>query len=486
MHTVAATVPNDLEPFWMPFTRQPRVQEAAAADRARQGHALLSRRTAASSSTARPGLWCCNAGHNREPIVAAIQRQAAELDFAPAFQFAPSAGVRARRRIAALAPGDLDHVFFCNSGSEAVDTALKIALAYHNVRGEGARTRLIGRERGYHGVGFGGISVGGMVDNRKLFGALLAGVDHLPHTYNREQQAFTKGEPEWGAHLADELERIVALHDASTIAAVIVEPMAGSTGVLPPPKGYLKRLREICDKYGILLIFDEVITGFGRLGDAFAAERYGVMPDMITFAKGVTSGTVPMGGVIARKRHLRRLHERARARHRALPRLHLFGASARLRGGARDARPLSRRGPVRARASKLEPKWADAAMSAEGPAERARHPLRRPHRRHRSRLAARTRSASAATRRMEHAFHDHGLMIRIAGDTHRADAAADHERRRRSARSSTSSARHQGGGVGRLKLSAIVRVAEQAPLLQLTGYFRGSSKPTVRAPPVPS
>ena len=204
-------------------------------------------------------------------------------------------------------------MFFCNSGSEAVDTALKIALAYNNVRGEASRVRLIGRERGYHGVGFGGISVGGIVANRKMFGTALGGVDHLPHTYNREQQAFTKGEPEWGAHLADELDRLVALHDASTIAAVIVEPMSGSTGVLPPPKGYLQRLRAICDKHGILLIFDEVITGFGRLGYAFAAERYGVIPDMITFAKGVTSGTVPMAGVHRAQGHLRRLHARARS-----------------------------------------------------------------------------------------------------------------------------------------------------------------------------
>ena len=200
-----------------------------------------------------------------------------------------------------MAPGDLDHVFFTNSGSEGVDTALKIALAYWNVRGQGQKTRFIGRERGYHGVGFGGISVGGIVTNRKMFGTMLAGVDHLPHTYNRAEQAFTKGQPEWGAHLADELERIVTLHDASTIAAVIVEPMAGSTGVLPPPKGYLERLRAICDKHGILLIFDEVITGFGRLGTPFAADRYGVIPDMITFAKAVNSGTVPMGGVIAKK-----------------------------------------------------------------------------------------------------------------------------------------------------------------------------------------
>ena len=191
-------------------------------------------------------------------------------------------------------------MFFVNSGSEAVDTALKIALAYHHGRGEGQRLRFIGRERGYHGVGFGGISVGGMVANRKTFGPGLP-ADHLPSTYNRDQQAFTKGEPEWGAHLADELERIVALHDASTIASVIVEPMAGSTGVLPPPQGYLKRLRALCDKHGLLLIFDEVITGFGRLGTPFAAERFDVVPDMITFAKGVNSGTVPMGGVVVRK-----------------------------------------------------------------------------------------------------------------------------------------------------------------------------------------
>ena len=275
-----------------------------------------------------------------------------------------------------------------NSGSEAVDTALKIALAYHHVRGEGARTRLIGRERGYHGVGFGGISVGGIVNNRKFFGTLLAGVDHLPHTYNREHQAFTKGEPEWGAHLADDLERIVALHDPSTIAAVIVEPMAGSTGVLPAPQGYLQRLRAICDKYGILLIFDEVITGFGRLGSAFAAERYGVVPDIITFAKGVTSGTVPMGGVIARAADLRRLHARTGARDRAVPRLHLFGASARLRGRPRHPRRLSRRRAVRAR-PRAGAGVRRCRHDVARPAQRARHPHRRTRRRHRSRLEAR-------------------------------------------------------------------------------------------------
>src|SRR6516165_718332 len=294
-----ATLPNDLAAYWMPFTPNRAFKKAPRLiARAKDMHYYATDGRAVLDATA--GLWCCNAGHNRDAIVAAISRQAAELDYAPAFQCGHPQAFELASRIAALAPGDLDHVFFTNSGSEAVDTALKIALAYHHVRGEGARTRLIGRERGYHGVGFGGISVGGIVNNRKFFGTLLAGVDHLPHTYSREHQAFTKGEPEWGAHLADDLERIAALHDPSTIAAVIVEPMAGSTCVLPAPKGYLQRLRAICDKYGILLILDEVITGFGRLGFAFAAERYGVVPDMITFAKGVTSGTVPMGGVIVR------------------------------------------------------------------------------------------------------------------------------------------------------------------------------------------
>ena len=292
--------PNDLEAYWMPFTanrsfkKNPRMVA-----RAEGMFYYTSDNKPVMDGTA--GLWCCNAGHAREPIIQAIQAQARDLDYAPSFQYGHPKVFAAAARIAALAPGDLDHVFFAGSGSEAGDSALKIALAYWNVTGKAAKTRLIGRERGYHGVGFGGISVGGMSNNRKFFGSLLTGVDHLAHTYDREKQAFSKGEPEYGAHFADDLERIVALHDASTIAAVIVEPMAGSTGALPPPKGYLKRLREICDKHNILLIFDEVITGFGRLGFAFAAERYGVIPDMITFAKGVTSGTVPMGGVIVRK-----------------------------------------------------------------------------------------------------------------------------------------------------------------------------------------
>jgi len=295
----SVATPNDLSAFWMPFTSNRAFKaNPRMIARAKDLYYYTPEGRPIFDGTA--GLWCCNAGHNRDQIADAIATQARTLDFSPSFQFGHPLAFQLASRIADLAPGDLDHVFFVNSGSESTDTALKMALAYWNVKGQGGRTRLIGRERGYHGVGFGGISVGGMVNNRKFFGTLLAGVDHLPATYSREHQAFSKGEPEWGAHLADELERIVAIHDASTIAAVIVEPMSGSAGVLPPPKGYLQRLRAICDKYGILLIFDEVITGFGRLGKSFAAERYGVIPDMICFAKGVTSGTVPMGGVIAR------------------------------------------------------------------------------------------------------------------------------------------------------------------------------------------
>ena len=247
------------------------------------------------------GLWCVNAGHCRPRIVEAIKRQLDTLDYCPAFQMGHPTEFRVADLLRDLAPGDLNHVFFANSGSEAVDTALKIALAYQRVRGEGQRTVLIGRERGYHGVGFGGISVGGIPANRKAYGSMLPRVDHMPHTHNLEKNAFSRGQPLWGAHLADELEsRIIALHDASNIAAVIVEPAAGSTGVLIPPVGYLQRLREICDKYGLLLIFDEVITGFGRTGHAFAAETFGVIPDMITFAKGVTNATIPLSGVLVR------------------------------------------------------------------------------------------------------------------------------------------------------------------------------------------
>lgn len=301
-HPVAGTTPlsapNDLSAFWMPYSANRAFKSSPRMITGSKGnHYFTSDGRAILDGTA--GLWCCNAGHCRAPVVEAIKRTAEQVDFAPTFQFGHPMAFELAARIAGEAPEGLDHVFFANSGSEGVDTALKIALAYHKMKGEGGRTRLIGRERGYHGSGFGGISVGGIVNNRRFYGGLLGGVDHLPHTYNREHQAFTKGEPDWGAHLADDLERIVALHGADTIAAVIVEPMAGSTGVLPPPHGYLKRLREITSKHGILLIFDEVISAFGRLGHAFAAQRYDVVPDMIVFAKGITSGTVPMGGVIA-------------------------------------------------------------------------------------------------------------------------------------------------------------------------------------------
>src|SRR5438309_3459086 len=361
---VAPTVPNDLEAFFVPFTPNRAFKKAPRLiARAKGMHYYTTEGRQVIDGSA--GMWCCNAGQTREPIVAAIQQQAAELDYPPAFQFSHPKAFELASRIAALAPGDLDHVFFCNSGSEAVDTALKIALAYNNVRGEASRVRMIGRERGYHGVGFGGISVGGIVANRKMFGTALGGVDHLPHTYNREQQAFTKGEPEWGAHLADDLDRLVALHDASTIAAVIVEPMSGSTGVLPPPKGYLRRLRAICDKHGILLIFDEVITGFGRLGHAFAAERYGVVPDMITFAKGITSGTVPMGGVIARKPIYDAF---MRGPEHVVELFHGYTYSAHPLACAAGLATLElyRQEGLFERTRKIEPLWAEAAMGLKG------------------------------------------------------------------------------------------------------------------------
>jgi len=290
---------KDLDAYWMPFTanrqfkKSPRMLSRSAGmyywdDKGRQ---ILD---------AVAGLWCVNAGHARPRIVQAIQDQAAELDFAPSFQMAHPKAFELADRIAQLAPEGMNKVFFTNSGSEAVETALKMAIAYHRARGDGSRTRLIGRERGYHGVNFGGISVGGIVSNRKMFGTLLAGVDHIRHTHDPARNAFSVGQPAHGAEFADDLERLAALHDASTIAAVIVEPVAGSTGVLIPPQGYLQRLREICDKHGILLIFDEVITGFGRTGQPFGSQTFGVTPDMMTVAKGITNGCVPMGAVIAR------------------------------------------------------------------------------------------------------------------------------------------------------------------------------------------
>ena len=286
--------------YWLPFTanrdfnKHPRVIKGAS------GHWYTSADGTRLYDTF-SGLWTTGVGHCHPHIVSAVQRQVAELDYCISFQVTNDKAIALASRVTALAPEGIDHCFFTNSGSESVDTALKIALGYHRARGEGNRTRLIGRERGYHGVNFGGMSVGGIVPNRKVFSAaLLPGVDHIRHTHDLEHNAFSRGLPEWGAHLADDLERLCALHDGGNIAAVIVEPVAGSTGVLPPPVGYLKRLREICDRHGILLIFDEVITAFGRIGTPFAAQRFAVTPDIITTAKGLTNGVIPMGAVLVR------------------------------------------------------------------------------------------------------------------------------------------------------------------------------------------
>ena len=409
-----AEIPNDLNAFWLPFTpnrsfkKRPRL-----ISKSKDMHYYTPEGRAILDATA--ALWCCNAGHNRKPIVEAIQRQAGELDFSPTFQFAHPLAFQLASRIASLAPADLDHVFFCNSGSEAADTALKISIAYHNVRGQGSRQRLLGRERGYHGVGFGGISVGGMVNNRKYFGGLLTGVDHLPATYNRQHQAFTKGEPEWGGHLAEALEGLVTLHDGSNIAAVIVEPMAGSTGVLPPPKGYLQKLRAICDKYGILLIFDEVITGFGRLGYPFAAERYGVVPDMITFAKGVTSGTVPMGGVIVRKGIYDAFMN---GPEHAIELFHGYTYSGHPLACAAGLATLDvyRDENLFERVKTLEPIWADAIMGLKDLPNVVD-----------IRCVGLTGAIDLAPiagsvglrgyKLLEHSFHEEGIMLRLSGDT---------------------------------------------------------------------
>jgi beta-alanine--pyruvate transaminase len=293
----AAQAPASMDAFWMPFTANkqfkasPRLLASASGMyyKTVDGREILD---------ATAGLWCCNAGHSRPRIVEAVKTQIETLDFAPNFSMSSPLPFVLAERLAELAPGNLNHVFYTNSGSESVDSALKMAIAYHRARGEGQRTRLIGREKGYHGVGFGGISVGGLPNNRKWFGTGLPGVDHMRHTLDIGRNAFSKGLPQYGIELAEDLERMVALHDASTIAAVIIEPISGSAGVVIPPDGYLKRIRELCTKHGILLIFDEVITGFGRVGNAFAAQRFDVQPDMITAAKGLTNGCVPMGVVL--------------------------------------------------------------------------------------------------------------------------------------------------------------------------------------------
>ena len=297
--TTRQTLPNNMDAFWMPFTANRQFKKAPRLFVEADGMYYTTddgRQVLDGTS----GLWCCNAGHRRPKITEAIAKQANLLDYAPAFQMGHPKVFELAARLVNLMPAGLDHVFFTNSGSESVETALKIALAYQRQRGEASRTRLIGRERGYHGVNFGGLSVGGISSNRKFFGTLLGGVDHIRHTHDPARNAFTRGQPAYGAEFADDLERVIALHDASTIAAVIVEPVAGSTGVLIPPKGYLERLRAICDKNGILLIYDEVITGFGRLGAPFAVDYYGVMPDIVTTAKGLTNGVIPMGSVFVK------------------------------------------------------------------------------------------------------------------------------------------------------------------------------------------
>jgi len=406
--------PNNLEPFWLPFTPNKSFKEAPRLiARAKDMHYYSIDGRAILDGTA--GLWCSNAGHTRDKIVEAIQAQAAELDYAPAFQFAHPKVFELASQLTLMAPGDLDYCFFTNSGSEAADTALKIAVAYQRAIGEGTRTRLIGRERGYHGVGFGGISVGGIVNNRKFFGSLLNGVDHLAHTYSFEHQAFSRGEPEWGAHLADDLVRLVQLHDASTIAAVIVEPMAGSTGVLAPPKGYLQRLREICDEHGILLIFDEVITAFGRLGFATAAERYGVLPDIMTFAKGVTGGTVPMGGALVRDHVYKAFMG---GPDHVIELFHGYtytGHPLAVAAGLATMEVYKEEGLFE-RARSLEDIWADAAHALKG----------LPHIKDIRTIGLvagielESRDGAFGARCYDavvKAFHEHDMMIRVAGDT---------------------------------------------------------------------
>jgi beta-alanine--pyruvate transaminase len=361
----AAAGELSLEELWMPFTanrafkKAPRLLASAAGMHYRDvdGRPVLDGTS---------GLWCVNAGHCRPAIVEAIQRSAATLDFAPGFQMGHPSSFALARAVAEIAPGDLDHVFFANSGSEAVDSALKIALAYHQARGEPERVRFVGRLRGYHGVGFGGISVGGIESNRKAFAAqLLPQVDHLPHTHDLAHNAFSRGQPAWGAHLSDALEEIVARRGAGTIAAVIVEPMAGSTGVLVPPKGYLERLRAICDAHGILLVFDEVITGFGRLGTPFGADYFHVQPDMLTVAKGITNGAVPLGAVVVRRGIYRSVVD---ATESGIEFFHGYTYSGHPLACAAGLATLElyRREGLFQRAAELAPVWEDAVHSLKG------------------------------------------------------------------------------------------------------------------------
>ncbi len=406
------TEPNDLAAFWMPFTdnrgfkANPRMMVAANGMHytAAAGHQVLD---------ATGGLWCVNAGHGRAAIVEAIRQTAGEMDFAPTFQLGHPLAFEAASRLALLMPEGLDRIFFVNSGSEAVDSALKIALAYQKARGQGGRTRLIGRERGYHGTGFGGISVGGIVGNRRQFGTLLTGVDHMRHTHDLGNNAFSRGQPLHGADLADDLDRLVTLHGAETIAAVIVEPVAGSTGVLIPPVGYLQRLRDLCDKHDILLIFDEVITAFGRVGCATASERFGVTPDLICMAKGLTNAAVPMGAVAVRRSVQDVIIDNA------APGIELF------HGYTYSGHPLASAAAIATlgiyqseglfnKAIELEDYWADAVHSLKG----APHVIDCRNIGLIGGIELEPRVGAPTKRAMEvfHRAFDQGLLIRVTGD----------------------------------------------------------------------
>ena len=404
---------NDLEAFWMPFTanrqykRAPRLLVSAE-----RMHFTTDDGRKVLDGTS--GLWCVNAGHCRPKIVEAIRKQVGELDFAGTFQMGHPRAFECASKLVNIAPPGFDHVFFTNSGSESVETALKIALAYHRVKGNASKTRLIGRERGYHGVNFGGTSVGGIANNRKWFGTLLSGVDHLRHTHDLSRNAFSRGEPEHGAELADDLERLVALHDASTIAAVIVEPVACSAGVLVPPKGYLKRLAAICAKHDILLILDEVITAFGRLGTPFGADYFGVSPDIITTAKGITNGAIPMGAVFVKGK----IHDAFMSGPEdAIDLFHGYTYSGHPAACAASIATLEvykERGAAhpRLRACAL---LAGGGAFAEGPAARHRHPQYRADRRRRVRARSRASRRKRAHARFVEAF-DRGLLVRATGD----------------------------------------------------------------------
>jgi beta-alanine--pyruvate transaminase len=358
------TVPNNLDAYWMPFTPN---RQFKSAPRIFVGADGMNYQTDDGRQVldGTGGLWCCNAGHNRPRIVDAIRKQASQLDYSPSFMFGHPKVFELASRITNYFPSGLDRMFFTNSGSEAVETALKIANAFHRANGEASRYRWIGRERAYHGVNYGGLSVSGLGPNRKSFGPLIGGTDHLRHTHDLSRNAFSRGLPEHGAELADDLERLVVLHDPSTISAVIVEPLAGSTGVLLPPKGYLKRLRDICTKYGILMILDEVITGFGRLGSAFAVEEFDVVPDMVTMAKGLTNGVIPMGGVVIQDR----IYEAFMTGPEHLPELfHGYTYSGNPMAAAAGIGTLDtyEQEGLLTRAAEMAPIWEDALHSLKG------------------------------------------------------------------------------------------------------------------------